>query len=130
MENALDQILDTLRDLARDAQGVYDIVYNGALPEQDSMVMALTAGGEVNVGLDYYGDHNLDIVCNAKHADQQTVIRALTAVHLTLRRMKTFPSGDGWRINSVSTSSMPRFLERDSDQFLYGSGFSVLVTID
>lgn len=128
--SALNEILDALRDFARDAQGVYTIVYNGMLPAQDSMCMALSAGGEQSTALDLRGDLNLDITCNAKHKDQVSVIDALADVHYTLPRMRNLPSGDGWQILSIATSSAPRFLERDTDQFLYGSAFEVVVFIE
>lgn len=127
---ALSEILDVLRDIALASQDTYTIIYNGALPSNDSMCMTLGPGSEVDIGLDYRGDHELDIVCNAKHSNQTAVIDALTSVYMMLSRMQTFPKGDGWTIHRVDGYSSPRFLERDADQFTYGCSFNVLVTIE
>lgn len=116
-----------LQELIEGAQGVYESVTAGSLPPADSMVIAPAAGAPVNDDLALHGDLDLDFVLNAKHKDQRTVLEALTDVHYTLSRMTELPRGDGWQLLSVSTSSYPTFIEKDGDQFLYGSGLRVLV---
>lgn len=128
--SALREAFDSLRHLALLSQDVYDRIVVGAMPENDSLVMAVSAGGEENVGLDLRGDVNLDVVVNAKHNLQTSAWDALNDIHYILSREKHLPTGDGWQVLSVSTSSMPTFIEFDGDQYLYGSGLEVHIFIE
>ena len=122
--------LDALSDLVLACQTVYGSIQIGSLPAEDSLVIAPSAGGVENVGLGLNGDLNIDVVCNAKHKQQRMVIDALAEIHRLLPRMMNLPSGDGWQILSISTSSSPTFIEFDGDQYLYGSGLEVHIYIE
>lgn len=128
--SALRQAFDSLRHIALMSQDVYQRINVGAMPAEDSLVMAVSAGVEENTGLDLRGDLNLDIVVNAKHKDQTSAWDALNDIHYALTRDKNLPIGDGWQILSVSTSSSPTFIEDDGDQHLYGSGLEVHIFIE
>ena len=128
--NAFQQAFDALRALVLGAQTEYSRVLVGALPPDDSMVMAVSAGAEENTSLDLPGALNLDIVLNAKHREQDNVMAALFDVHTQVPRMMDLPRGNGWQILSVSTSSAPSFIEYDGDQWLYGSALEVHISID
>lgn len=128
--NALQEAFDALRNIALVSQDVYTRIRVGAMPAEDSIVMAVSAGVEENTGLDLRGDLNLDIVVNAKHKDQTSAWDALNDIHYTLPRMKDLPLGDGWQVLSVSTSSSPTFIEFDGNQYLYGSGLEVHIFIE
>lgn len=128
--SALREAFDAIRELAVSAQVVYDRAFVGAMPENDSMVMTISAGAEENTSLDLRGDLNLDVVVNAKNAIQTSAWDALNDIHYALSRMKDLPSGDGWQVLSISTSSSPTFIEFDGDQYLYGSGLEVHIFIE
>lgn len=128
--STLREAFDGLRRLALLSQEVYDRINVGAMPENDSLVMTVSAGIEENVGLDLRGDLNLDVVVNAKHRLQTSAWDALNDIHYTIPRMKDLPAGNGWQILSVSTSSSPTFIEFDGDQYLYGSGLEVHIYIE
>ena len=128
--SALREAFDAIRQLAVMSQDVYNRAMVGAMPENDSLVMTVSAGGEENVGLDLCGDLNLDVVVNAKHRIQTSAWDALNDIHYTLSRIKSLPTGNGWQVLSVSTSSTPTFIEFDGDQYLYGSGLEVHIYIE
>ena len=128
--SALREAFDAVRKLAVMAQDVYSRAVVGYMPESDSLVMTVSAGGEENVGLDLRGDLNLDVVVNAKHRLQTSAWDALNDIHYTLSRIKSLPAGDGWQVLSISTSSSPTFIEFDGDQYLYGSGLEVHIYIE
>lgn len=128
--NAFQEAFDALRKLMLDAQGVYDKVHVGALPPNDSMCAVISTGAETNTDIGHHGDLDIDVVLNAKHKSQAAVIDALTDVHYMLSRMTDLPKGNGWQLLDVSTSSFPTFVEHDGDQFLYGSGFRVLLYLE
>jgi hypothetical protein len=127
--SALRNAFDALRALAVSAQTVYDRALVGAMPESDSLVMMVSAGGEQNTALDLSGDLNLDIVVNAKHRSQTAAWDALNDIHYNLARMKELPQTEDWQLLSISTSSSPTYIEFDGDQYLYGSGLEVHVYI-
>lgn len=127
--SALREAFDAIRELVVAAQGVYDRANVGAMPPEDSLVMAITAGAEQGTGLDLTGDLNLDIVVNAKHSKQASALDALSDIHYTLPRMMNLPRSESWQILSISTSSSPTYIEFDGDQYLYGSGLEVHVYI-
>lgn len=123
--SALQTAFDVLCQQALSCQDVFTTYSVGSMPSNDSLVLQISAGGEENVGLDLHGDLNLDVVVNAKHRLQREAFDALADIHHFLPRKKELPHGDGWQLLSISTSSAPTFIERDADQFLYGSGLEV-----
>ncbi len=129
-KSGLQSAFDAIREMALAAQDVYSRVWVGALPDADSLCMALSAGGEENVDLNLTGDLSLDIVVNDKHAEQGKALDALADIHHALTREKNLPIGDGWQVLSIKTSSAPTYIEFDGDQWLYGSGLEVHVYIE
>lgn len=127
--SALRNAFDALRALAVSAQTVYDRALVGSMPQNDSLVMMPSAGGDLDTTLDLSGDLSLDIVVNAKHRSQTAAWDALNDIHYNLTRMKELPQTDDWQLLSISTSSSPTYIEFDGDQYLYGSGLEVKVYI-
>lgn len=125
----LREAFEAIRAMALAAQSTFEKIETGSLPVDDSMVMTIGAGGEVDIALDLHGDQIVDIVCNAKHRVHATVIDVLSNVHRELTTSMHLPSGDGWQVLSIATSSLPTFIEKDGDQFLYGSGFNAKIWI-
>lgn len=125
----LREVFDAVRAMALAAQTTYDRVLVGSMPENDSMVMLIAAGGEQTPTLDRRGDLSIDIVCNDKHASQMIAMDTLAVVHYALTTTAELPKGDGWQILDIRSSSLPTLIEYDGDQWLYGSGFEVRVWI-
>ena len=125
----LREAFDAIRAMALAAQTTYDEVQVGSLPPADSMVMLIAAGAEKTATLDHRGDLTVDIVCNVKHKYQMVAIDVLATVHNELTSATNRPSRDGWQVLSLSSSSLPTFIEKDGDQFLYGSGFNAKIWI-
>ena len=125
----LREAFDAIRAMALAAQTTYDEVQVGSLPTADSMVMLIAAGAEKTATLDHHGDLTVDIVCNVKHKFQMVALDVLANVHQELTSTTNLPAGDGWQVLSLSSSSLPTFIEKDGDQFLYGSGFNAKIWI-
>lgn len=125
----LHEAFDAIRAMALAAQTTFDAVEVGSMPADDSLVMMLAAGGEATQTLDHRGDLTVDIVCNAKHRSHLIVMDVLANVHQNLTQTKDLPRGNGWQVLSLSSSSLPTFIEKDGDQFLYGSGFNAKIWI-
>lgn len=120
------QVLEAVRTLAQDSGFAYAQIVNGALPP-DNGISLTTAGGGMDTTFFSVGQSILlSLVLNAKHENQATAQNALDNLHAYLARRKTFPRGDGWQITSITTDSVPLYLDREqNNQWLYGSGLSV-----
>ena len=120
------QVLEAVRTLAQDSGFAYAQIVNGALPP-DNGISLTTAGGGMDTTFFSLGQSVLlSLVLNAKHENQATAQNALDNLHAYLTRRKTFPRGDGWQITSITTDSVPTYLDREqNNQWLYGSGLSV-----
>lgn len=120
------QVLEAVRMLAQDIGFAYAQIVNGALPP-DNGISLTTAGGGMDTTFFSVGQSILlSLVLNAKHENQAMAQNALDNLHAYLTRRKTFPRGDGWQITSITTDSVPMYLDREqNNQWLYGSGLSV-----
>lgn len=120
------QVLEAVRTLAQDSGFAYAQIVNGALPP-DNGISLTTAGGGMDTTFFSVGQSILlSLVLNAKHENQATAQNALDNLHAYLTRRKTFPRGDAWQITSITTDSVPTYLDREqNNQWLYGSGLSV-----
>ena len=120
------QVLEAVRTLAQDSGFAYAQIVNGALPP-DNGISLTTAGGGMDTTFFSVGQSVLlSLVLNAKHENQATAQNALDNLHAYLTRRKTFPRGHGWQITSITTDSVPMYLDREqNNQWLYGSGLSV-----
>ena len=125
----LHEAFNAIRAMALAAQSTFDEVSVGSLPPEDSMVMMISAGGEQTATLDHHGDLTVDIVCHVKHKYPMVDLDVLANVHENLTTTKHLPFGNGWQVLSLSSSSLPTFIEKDGDQFLYGSGFNAKIWI-
>nr|DAG67165.1 MAG TPA: hypothetical protein [Caudoviricetes sp.] len=120
------QVLEAVRTLAQDSGFAYAQIVNGALPP-DNGISLTTAGGGMDTTFFSVGQSViLSLVLNAKHENQAMAQNALDNLHAYLTRRKTFPRGDAWQITSITTDSVPMYLDREqSKQWLYGSGLAV-----
>jgi hypothetical protein len=120
-----DEILQAIISMAEAASGVSIVV--GSLPPDGGIAMTGSAAPN-SIMLDIGSNETMDIVCNGKHAEQQTVIGWLDAIHEDLTRRKRFPQGDDWQIYAIQTVASPRLLGREQNpqaQWVYGSSLLV-----
>lgn len=120
-----DEILQAVIAMASAAAGVP--VYTGSNPPMDSIAMT----GQASTSTDYLAldsNEQMNVVCNGKNGDQQTVIRQLDAIHTALTRRRDFPSGENWQIYAIERVASPRLIGREQNpraQWLYGSSLRV-----
>ena len=123
-----DEILQAVIDMAEEAVGVP--IVTGSNPPQNGLAMIGTSAS-TSIFLDIGSDERMNVLCNGKNGNQQTIIQQLNTIHANLTRRKDFPSGDGWQIYSIETVASPRLIGRENNdrfQWLYGS--SLLVKIN
>lgn len=122
-----DDILQAVIDMAQAASGV--TIRTGSMPPDDGI--AMTAQGYSDaIMLDIGSNERLNVVCNGKSTDQQTIIAQLDAIHQRLTRRKDYPARNGWQIYSIETTASPRLIGREANsQWLYGSSLLVKINV-
>lgn len=118
------QVLDALRSMAGETNP-YAAVTVGALPPQNGLCLAVSAGRAGVRTLSGGGCVTLDVTLNAKHENQRTAMDALCTIHEALTRRADLPCGEGWQMIAVRTAAAPSYLDREGGQWLYGSALSV-----
>lgn len=124
-----DEILQAVIDMAEDAAGVP--IVTGSMPPDNGIAMTGDAAS-YPIFLDIGSNERMNVVCNGKHGNQQTVIQKLDAIHQALTRRKRYPQGNGWQIYSIETVASPRLIGREQNpqaQWLYGSSLLVKINV-
>lgn len=120
-----DEILQAVIDMAEAAAGAP--IVTGSLPPDNGIAMTGQAAPQ-SIFLDIGSNERMNVVCNGKNGNQQTVIQQLDAIHKSLTRRKDFPTGAGWQIYAIETVASPRLIGREQNpqaQWLYGSSLLV-----
>lgn len=116
-------VLQAVIDMAKAACGVS--VVTGSIPPDDGIAMTGSAGS-MPIFLDIGSNERMNIVCNGKNTDQQTVINQLDAIHAALTRRKDYPNNSQWQVYAIETTASPRLIGREQNsQWLYGSSLLV-----
>lgn len=123
--SVLDEVLNAVISLAQTANP-YSTIEIGALPFDNGICMTYSGGGPESTFLDKGASYSMDIVCNGKHTDQQTLINALAEIHEALTQAAEYPSSANWQVTNIITTSAPAYLDRQpNDWFLFGSSLRV-----
>jgi len=123
------QILDAVAALI-DAQSNYATVVYGSLPDANGLCLAPSAGSVNETTLSHGGTYSMQCVLNGKHSNQGTVRDTLFKIHEALNKIIVCPSGTGWAVTGISTSSAAGYIDHEEDQWLYGSSITIDYTID
>ena len=124
-----DEILQAVIDMAESAAGAS--IVTGSNPPQNGIAMTGQAAPQ-SIFLDIGSNERMNVVCNGKNGNQQTVIQQLDAIHKSLTRRKDFPTGDGWQVYAIETVASPRLIGREQNpqaQWLYGSSLLVKINV-
>ena len=117
-----EEVLQAVINMA-ELTGVSVVV--GSLPPDNGIAMT-GSSSSYPIFLDIGSNESMNVLCNGKNVNQQTVFSQLDAIHQTLTRRKDFPTGNGWQIYAIETVSSPRLLGREQNsQWLYGSSLTV-----
>ena len=116
-------VLQAVIDMAETAAGAS--IVTGSMPPDNGIAMTGNSGS-FPVFLDMGSNESMNVVCNGKSTDQQTVINQLDAIHASLTRRKDFPNNQDWQIYAIETTASPRLIGREQNsQWLYGSSLVV-----
>lgn len=118
-----DEVMQAVIDMAEAAAGAPVVL--GSLPPDNGLAMTGQAGQNPTF-LDIGSNETMNVVCNGKNVDQQTVVATLNAIHASLTRRKDFPHSNTWQIYAIETTASPRLIGREQNsQWLYGSSLLV-----
>ena len=118
-----DEVIQAVIDMAEAAAGAPVVL--GSLPPDNGLAITGQAGQSPTF-LDIGSNESMNLVCNGKNVDQQTVVATLNAIHASLTRRKDFPHTNTWQIYAIETTASPRLIGREQNsQWLYGSSLLV-----
>ena len=120
-----DEIIDKLIDMVQMFTD-YTVVL-GSNPTKESIAL-VGYGNPEKIFRDKDTAVILNVTINGKSANQEKLLRELTAIHRKLFLRKDYPQGDNWHIYSIETTASPRLIaieEADRNKWLYGSSVKV-----
>lgn len=120
-----DEIIDKLIDMVQMFTD-YTVVL-GSNPTKESIAL-VGYGNPERIFRDKDTAVILNVTINGKSANQEKLLRDLTAIHRNLFLRKDYPQGDNWHIYSIETTASPRLIaieEADRNKWLYGSSVKV-----
>jgi hypothetical protein len=123
----ISEILDNIADVADGLDLYADIVY-GSDPPENGICMIQAAGAPTEEHLNTGMLYRLPVLLNGKHANQQTVLDALTAIHKALTKTHSYDNlgTDEVQVLSIVTTSSPQIIGREqNNQWICGSSFEV-----
>ena len=121
----IDDIIDAVMDLAEETEPYADLV-RGPLPPDNGISIYMGASGPSTTFMHKRIVYDFNLTLNGKHASQQTVAKALNAIHTALTTAKSYPATDYWEIANIETIELPAYLDREeNNQYLYGSSLRV-----
>lgn len=122
-----DEIIDKLIDMVQMFTD-YTVVL-GSNPTKESIAL-VGYGNPERIFRDKDTAVILNVTINGKSANQEKLLRDLTAIHRKLFLRKDYPQGDNWHIYSIETTASPRLIaieEADRNKWLYGSSVKVKI---
>ncbi len=118
-----DEVLKTVMEMASAAAGAPVVL--GSLPPDNGLAMSGYSASNP-IFLDIGSNESMNVVCNGKNVDQQTVVEQLDTIHEHLTRTKTYPYSNKWQIYAIETTASPRLIGREQNkQWVYGSSLLV-----
>ena len=104
---------------------VYSNVIVGAMPPHNGVAAQVSTGATDTTFLNKGLEIGLSIVLNGKHENQQTVYDTLNFIHESLVMTKDYPNTDDFQIVDIRTDSLPNYIGREDNEYLYGSALRV-----
>lgn len=125
--NAISEMIENLADLAETTSPYASIVF-GSDPPLNGICMIQNGGYSPEKHLGNGKMFSVPVLLNGKHADQETVLDALTAIHVAVTQHINYSdiSTDDIQVVDVSTTAAPSVVGREQNkQWLVGSSFAV-----
>lgn len=117
-------ILLAVIGMAEQTEPYTDIII-GALPVSDGLCMQISSGAPATTFLNKGMPYEFNVVFNGKHSNQQTVSDTMNNIHLALTQTKNYPQTDEYQITDIETITTPFYLDREDQQWLYGSSLRI-----
>lgn len=125
--NFIGEVIDLIADLAETTEPYADIVY-GSDPPLNGICMIQNGGYAQETYLDKGMLYSVPVLINGKHANQQTVLDALTAIHEALTKKTNYNdvSTDAVQVVDIATTAAPSVIGREqNNQWIVGSSIGV-----
>lgn len=120
MTSVFDAVVKMVADL-----NLYASPIVGAMPTENGIAMQISTGANDTTFLEKDIVVGFSVVLNGKHSSQQKVLDDLNKAHEALTMTKDYPSGDHWQVCDIRSDSLPNYIGREDNQYLYGSALRV-----
>lgn len=120
MTSVFDAVVKMVADLKLYASPIV-----GAMPADNGIAMQISTGANDTTFLEKDIVVGFSVVLNGKHSSQQTVLDDLNKAHEALTMTKDYPSDTDWQICDIRSDSLPNYIGREDNQYLYGSALRV-----
>lgn len=120
MTSIFDAVVKMVADL-----NLYASPIVGAMPADNGIAMQISTGANDTTFLEKDIVVGFSVVLNGKHSSQKTVLDDLNKAHEALTMTKEYPTDDDWQICDIRSDSLPNYIGREDNQYLYGSALRV-----
>lgn len=107
---------------------LYSGVSVGTMPSRGGIACYFGPGRLLSQDMTRAAVYEVPIVFNARHADQQIAVAALSLIVMRLTQLLTYPPGESWQITNIETALTPSYSGRlDDNEYLYTTSVQALV---
>lgn len=126
-ESIINRAVESVMDLI-DGMGNFAVIKRGALGTETGLSCEIGPTTPETVFMDKNQYIPVDLTLNGKHPDLNLLTDTLNGIHETLTFLKSYPSGDDWKIIDISTGTEPQVIEREtSNTWVMASGLIVKI---
>lgn len=123
----ISELMDNIKTAAEATEPYASIVY-GSDPPTSGICMIQGAGFPSEEHLDTGMLYRLPVLLNGKHASQETLLDALTAIHTALTKTHDYSdlTTESVQVINIATTASPSIIGREqNNQWICGSSFEV-----
>lgn len=109
MNDVIEAVMDEIDDL-----NLFSTIRRGALGTGAGLCCEVGPSTPQEVYLDKDMYLPIDLTINGKHGNLETLSEAMNSIH-GLARLKSYPSGTGWKIVDIRNGTMPQVIGREDN---------------
>ena len=126
-ESIINRAVESVMDLI-DGMGNFAVIKRGALGTETGLSCEIGPTTPETVFMDKNQYIPVDLTLNGKHPDLNVLSDTLNGIHEMLTFLKSYPSGDDWKIIDISTGTEPQIIEREfNNVWVMASGLIVKI---
>ena len=122
----LNEIINDVIDMAEEGTDLYENIIIGNTPPTDGISVFVSSGMPELTDLEKGMIMSMNVMCNAKHRNQDMAFDALYKIHKRLTKTKNYPNREEYQIANIETITLPNLLLREENgSYVFGSTLNV-----